>query len=95
MHQGMTILALKRIILEPFADLTKLFSGRIDLEENDELALRSIEIHTSLKEGRLLITPGVRPQFNQLVGTHYLGHDENMAHRGKLREQIRAWGVQI
>lgn len=95
MHQGMTILALKRVILEPFADLTELFSGRLDLEESSDLALRNIDIHMSLKEGRPLITPGVRPQFNQLVGTHYLGHDENMAHRGKLREQIRAWGVQI
>ncbi|MFD2641107.1 hypothetical protein [Pseudomonas japonica] len=95
MHQGMTVLALRRVILEPFADIADLFSGDIDLEESGALAFRNIEIHLGLKKGRPLITPGILPQFNQLVGTHYLGHSENMAHREQLREKVRAWGVEI
>lgn len=87
--------ALKKVLLEPFADVLDLFSGDVDSEESDEMAFRNIEIHLGLKQGRPLITPGIRPQFNQLVGTHYLGHTENMVHREELREKVRAWGVEI
>ncbi|MFJ4452633.1 hypothetical protein ACIP1G_01885 [Pseudomonas sp. NPDC089392] len=95
MHQGMTVFALQKVLLEPFADVLDIFSGDVDTDESDELSFRGIEIHLGLKEGRPLITPGVRPEFNQLVGTHYLGHSENMAHREDLRGQVRAWGVDI
>ena len=95
MHKGMTIFALKRVILEPFADVLDIFSGDMDFGESDELAFRNIEIHLGLKQGRPLITPGIRQEFNQLVGTHYLGHSENMAHREDLRGQVRAWGVDV
>jgi len=95
MHQRMTIFALKKVLLEPFADVLDLFSRDFDWEESDELRFRNIEIHLGLKQGRPLITPGIRPQFNQLVGTHYLGHSENMEHREKLREKVRVWGVEI
>ena len=95
MHQGRTFFALKSVLLEPFADLLDLFSEDIEADESDEIAYRNIEIHLGLKEGRPLITPGIRPQFNQLVGTHYLGHDENMAHREHLRELVRAWDMDI
>lgn len=95
MHQGRTIAALRSVLLEPFKDLLDLFQEDANQDDSDEIAFRNIEIHLGLKQGRTLITPGVRPQFNQLVGTHYLGHDENMAHRNQLRDKVRSWGVEI
>lgn len=95
LYEGRTIFALSKVLIEPFSDIIEIFSGEIDSEETDELTFRNIEIHLGLKEGRPLITPGVRPEFNQLVGTHYLGYGENMVHREALREKVRAWGVEI
>jgi hypothetical protein len=80
-------------LLEPFKDLLDLFQQEVSADDSDEITFRNIEIHLGLKQGRALITPGIRPQFNQLVGTHYLAHDENMAHREQLRDTVRAWGV--
>lgn len=77
MHQGRTIFALQSVLLEPFEDLLDLFKEDATADDSDELTYRNIEIHLGLKQGRALITPGVRSEFNQLVGTHYLGHDEN------------------
>lgn len=95
MHQGRTIVALRSVLLEPFKDLLDLFQQDVTADDSDELRFRNIEIHLRLKQGKSLITPGIRPEFNQLVGTHYLGHDENMAHREGLRETVRAWGVDV
>lgn len=95
MHQGRTIFALRRVLLDPFKDLLDLFQDDVTPDDSDELSYRSIEIHLGLKQGRPLITPGVRPEFNQLVGTHYLGHDENKVHREELRDKVRAWGVDV
>jgi hypothetical protein len=95
MHQGRTIVALRSVFLEPFKDLLDLFQHDVTTDDSDELAYRSIDIHLGLKQGRQLITPGVLPEFNQLVGTHYLGHDENNAHRKQLRDTVRAWGVDV
>lgn len=95
MHQGRTIVALRSVLLEPFKDLLDLFQQDAAADDSDELAFRNIEIHLGLKQGRALITPGIRPEFNQLAGTHYLGHEENMAHREQLRDTVRAWGVEV
>jgi hypothetical protein len=94
MHQGMTIFALRKAILQPFADLD-LFKEDIEWTEVTEISKRTIDIHLKLKQGRPLITPGIRPEFNQLVGTNYLGHNENAAHRERLRDAVRQWGVEI
>ncbi|WP_417778832.1 hypothetical protein [Stutzerimonas xanthomarina] len=95
MHQGRTIVALKSVLLEPFKDLLDLFKQDVTGDDSDELSFRNIEIHLGLKQGRALITPGIRPEFNQLAGTHYLGHEENMAHLEQLRDTVRAWGVAV
>lgn len=95
MHQRMTVDALKKVILEPFADVPNLFPKDKDWEESADLAYRTIEIHIGLKQARPSITPGIRPEFNQLVGTNYLGHAENQVHREGLKDQVRAWGVDV
>lgn len=81
--------------MDPFKDLLDLFQDDVTPDDSDELSYRNIEIHLGLKQGRPLITPGVRPEFNQLVGTHYLGHAENQVHREELRDKVRAWGVDV
>lgn len=95
LHQGRTIIALRSVPPEPFKDLLDLFQPRCSADGSDELSFRNVETHLGLKQGRLLITPGVCPEFNQLAGTHYLGHEENMAHREQLRDTVRAWGVEV
>ncbi|WP_425915180.1 hypothetical protein [Pseudomonas sp. GWSMS-1] len=95
MHQGRTISALRSVLLEPFKDLLEMFQKDVAADDSDEISIRNIEIHLGLKQGRTLITPGIRPEFNQLAGTHYLGHEENMAHREQLRDTVRVWGVEV
>ncbi|MCK1838879.1 hypothetical protein [Pseudomonas aeruginosa] len=95
MHQGRTMVALTSVLLEPFKDLLNRFQQDVAADDSDELSFRNIEIHLGLKQGRALITPGIRPEFIQLAGTHYLGHEENMAHREQLRDTVRAWGVEV
>jgi hypothetical protein len=86
----------RRVVFWSRSMISSTFSSRTSLrDDSDELTFRNIEIHLGLKQGMALITPGIRLQFNQLVGTHYLGHDENMAHREQFRDTVRAWGVDI
>ncbi|GLK61036.1 MULTISPECIES: hypothetical protein [Azotobacter] len=94
MHQGMSIFSLKKTILEPFGDLD-FFKDDIGWEEVSEISRRTIDIHLKLKQGRPLITPGIRQEYNQLIGTHYLGHEENAIHRERLQDAIRQWGIEV
>ncbi|WP_410480239.1 hypothetical protein [Pseudomonas sp. DCA-1] len=95
LYEGRTIFSLNKVLVEPFSDILEIFSGEMDSEAAEELTFRNVEIHLGLKDGRPLITPGIRPEFNLLVGTHYLGQSESKAHREALKEKIRSWGVEI
>ncbi|WP_193754391.1 hypothetical protein [Pseudomonas parafulva] len=95
MHQGRTLFALRCVLLDPFSDLLDLFQQDKAADDSEEIAFRNIEIHLGLKQGRRLITPGIRPEFNHLAGTYYLGHEENMIHREQLRQKVRSWGVEV
>lgn len=95
MNMGRAILVLRSILLDPFQDLLDIFQQDVSGGDRHELAFRTIEIHLELKQGRSLITPGIRDEFNHLVGTHYLGHEDNMAHRKHLEDVFRTWGIEI
>lgn len=94
LNEGMTLFALKKVMLEPFDDL-EIFREEIDWSEVEVLSQRMIGIHMNLKQGRDMITPGIRPEYNKLIGTHYLGYEENAVHRQQLKEKIREWGVEV
>lgn len=95
MNEARTVIALRSVLLEPFNDLLDLLEQDTLGDNITELSYRNIEIHQELKQGRTLITPGILPKFAQLTGTHYLGHEENMAHREQLQNTVRAWGVEV